>query len=290
MGHLYNSVFRPELFAGKAIVITGGGTGMGRCVAHELASLGATVALWGRRNEPLESTTAEIVEDGGRALWVQGDIRDTDDVDRCVGQIVERAGPIAGLVNNAGGQFSAAAADISANGFDAVVRTNLLGGFLVSKAVRSASMAEHGGCIVNITAQWRTGIPFMAHSSAARAGMANLTKTLAVEWAADGIRVNAVAPGFVATSGYDTYGGEPFAEKLTNLPALTLARRHGTESEVSAAIVFLLSPAAGYITGHEVVVAGGSDLVNGLWPIPEHDRLPPFEGFHRATMPDAIGD
>ena len=128
----------------------------------------------------------------------------------------------------------------------------------------------------------------MAHSSAARAGMSNLTKTLAVEWAGGGIRVNAVAPGFVASSGYDTYGDEPFGALLAQLPSLTLAQRHGTESELSAAVVFLLSPAASYITGQELIVAGGSDLINGLLPIEPHDRMPPFEAFHRSTGPAAI--
>lgn len=149
-------------------------------------------------------------------------------------------------------------------------------------------MATHGGAIVNVTADHARGIPLMGHSAAARAGMANLTRTLAVEWAADGVRVNAVAPGFVASSGYDTYGDEPFHELLTRLPELTLARRHGTESEVSAAIVFLVSEAAAYITGHMLLVAGGADLVSGLWPVPAHDRVPPYEGFHHGTPPAAL--
>lgn len=284
----YRSVFRQELFADRVVVVTGGGSGLGRCIAHEVASLGASVILWGRRQEPLEATANEIRDDGGVANWVSGDIRIPIEVERCVGEIHERHGGVDGLVNNAGGQFSAPAADISANGFDAVVRTNLLGGFLVAKEIRQASMAERGGTIVNITAQTTQGIPFMAHSSAARAAMANLTKTLAVEWASDGIRVNAVAPGFVASSGYDTYGDEPFGELLSRLPSLTLAQRHGTESELSAAVVFLLSPAAAYITGQELVVAGGSDLVNGLLPVGPHDRVPPFEAFHRSTSPSAI--
>ncbi len=284
----FRSVFRPDLFAGRVVVVTGGGSGLGRCIAHELASLGASVVLWGRRQEPLEATASEIGDDGGAASWVSGDIRAPEDVERCVAEIHDQHEAIDGLVNNAGGQFSAPAAEITANGFDAVIRTNLLGGFLVAKEIHRASMAGRGGCIVNITAQTTQGIPFMAHSSAARAGMANLTRTLAVEWASDGIRVNAVAPGFVASSGYDTYGDEPFGELLARLPALTLAQRHGTEAELSAAVVFLLSPAAAYITGQEVVVAGGSDLVNGLLPIEPHDRMPPFRGFHRSTAPAAI--
>jgi citronellol/citronellal dehydrogenase len=146
----------------------------------------------------------------------------------------------------------------------------------------------HGGAIVNITADYERGTPYMGHSAAARAGMANLTRTLAVEWAASGVRVNAVAPGYIASSGYDTYEGEPFQDLLARLPGITLAQRHGTESEVSAAIVFLLSDAAAFVTGAEVAVTGGSDILTGLFTVPPHDRLPPFEGFHRAVRPAAL--
>lgn len=284
----YRSVFRDGLFEGRVAVITGGGTGIGRCIAHELSTLGATVVLWGRREDPLRQTVAEIEDDGGRASFVTGDIRSADSVDAAVDTVVSQHGRVDMLVNNAGGQFSALAVDISANGFDAVMRTNLLGGFLVSRACYLRSMQERGGVIVNVTADHARGIPLMSHSSAARAGMANLTRTLAVEWAASGVRVNSVAPGFVASSGYDTYEGEPFHERLAQLPRLTLAQRHGTESEVSAAVVFLLSDAAAYITGQELLVAGGSDLVNGLLDTAPHDRLPPFSGFHRSTAPAAL--
>lgn len=284
----YASVFRPGLFVERVVIVTGGGSGIGRCIAHELASLGATVVLWGRQTAALQQTTAEIVEDGGSASFVVGDIRDATAVDLAVDTVMERFGRIDALVNNAGGQFSALATDISPNGFDAVVRNNLLGGFLVAQSCYRSSLSRDGGAIVNITADYGRGIPLMSHSSAARAGMANLTKTLAVEWASSGVRVNAVAPGFVASSGYDTYEGEPFADRLADLPRLTLAQRHGTEAEVSAAVAFLLSDAAAYITGQELLVGGGSDLVNGLLPIDPHNKLAPFEGFHRATRPESL--
>ncbi len=286
----YGSVFRPGLFAEQVVIVTGGGSGIGRCIAHELSSLGATVVLWGRKADALETTADEITDDGGVASFVVGDIRDAVVVDSVVGSIIERHGRINSLVNNAGGQFSALATDITPNGFDAVIRTNLLGGFLVAQSCFQSSFRDNGGAIVNITADHGRGIPLMSHSSAARAGMANLTKTLAVEWASSGVRVNAVAPGFVASSGYDTYEGEPFADHLATLPRLALAQRHGTEAEVSAAVVFLLSAAAAYITGQELLVGGGSDLMNGLLPIEPHDRLAPFEGFHRAKRPDSLSD
>lgn len=285
----YQSIFRTDLMRHRVVVVTGGGTGIGRCTAHELAALGAHVTLVGRREGPLEATAGEIAEDGGSADWHHCDIRDAERVADVVAAIVERHGQIHALVNNAGGQYSSPLADISQKGFEAVVRTNLVGGFLMAREVHARSMREHGGAIVNITADHARGIPLMGHSSASRAAMANLTKTLAIEWAADGVRVNAVAPGFVASSGYDTYEGEPFHELLTRLPELTLARRHGTESEVSAAIVFLLSDAAAYITGQELLVAGGADLVSGLWPVTDHDRLPPYDGFHRGAPPAVLG-
>lgn len=284
----YQSVFRDGLFDDRVVIVTGGGSGIGRCIAHELASLGATVVIWGRQERRLREVVEEIAADGGSASFVAGDIRQNEIVEQTVATVVRRHGAVHGLVNNAGGQFSALAEDISANGFDAVVRTNLVGGFLVAKACFVQSMKAGGGAIVNITANHSGGIPFMSHSSAARAGMANLSRTLAIEWASFGVRVNAVAPGFVASSGYDTYGGEPFHDRLTLLPMLTLAQRHGTESEVSAAVVFLLCDAAAYITGQELLVAGGSDLVNGLLATPPHQRLPPYSGFHRAEQPAAV--
>ena len=286
----YSSVFRSDLFQDQVAVVTGGGSGIGRCVAHEMSSLGAEVVLWGRRTGALEETALEIADDGGSVSFVSGDIRDESAVAAGVATVMKRHGRIDALVNNAGGQFSALAADISSNGFEAVVRNNLLGGFLVARACYQSSMRHGGGAIVNITADHSRGIPLMSHSSAARAGMANLTRTLAVEWASSGVRVNAVAPGFVASSGYDTYEGEPFADRLDVLPRLTLAQRHGTESEVSAAVIFLLSEAAAYITGQELLVGGGSDLMNGLLEIEPHTNLPPFNGFHRSKPPAALGD
>jgi citronellol/citronellal dehydrogenase len=285
---MYRSIFAKDSFKGRVVIVTGGGTGIGRCTAHELASLGATVVLLGRRQEPLETTAAEVVDDGGRASWLRCDIRDEANVGDVVSRIIAEHGRIDALVNNAGGQFSAPLATMSQKGFEVVVRTNLVGGFLMAKEVFNQAMSDTGGAIVNITADHSRGIPYMGHSSAARAGMANLTRTLAVEWASHGVRVNAVAPGYVASSGYDTYEGEPFHALLSALPSLTLARRHGTEAEVSAAIVFLLSPAAAYITGQELLVAGGTDLVSGLWPVEDHDRLAPFDGFHRSQSPKAI--
>jgi citronellol/citronellal dehydrogenase len=283
----YASALRASLFEGQVHVVTGGGSGIGRCVAHELASLGATVVITGRSAEKLERTAAQIAEDGGRVHSAAFDIRDEDAVKAAVGNIVKQHGRVHGLVNNAGGQFPAPLMAISKKGFEAVVATNLTGGFLMMRELFTQCFEQHGGAIVNMTADMWRGMPGMGHSGAARAGMANLTKTAAFEWASFGVRVNAVAPGWIASSGMDTYGGavKGFIPKLKNHVPL---RRLGTEAEVSAAICFLLSPAAAFITGVTLPIDGGAPLGNPLFPSMDHQKSEAFNGFHRATTPDVL--
>ncbi|RMG95377.1 MAG: SDR family oxidoreductase [Deltaproteobacteria bacterium] len=283
----YRSVFRPDLFAGRTVIVTGGGSGIGRCIAHELASLGAHVVLVGRTAAKLEAVAAEIEEDGGSASTAALDIRDEEAVRTAVAAVVAERGPVYGLVNNAGGQFPAPAEAISRKGFEAVVRTNLLGGFLMAREVYLAAMRDHGGAIVNMLADMWNGMPGMAHSGAARAGMENLTKTLAFEWAKSGVRVNAVAPGWIASSGLDRYEG-PARALIPKLAEAVPLRRLGTEAEVSAAVCFLLSEAAAFVTGATLRIDGGAPLGNRIWPIPPHDRSRPFEGFHRASVPKVL--
>jgi citronellol/citronellal dehydrogenase len=283
----YRSVFRPGLFAGQLVWVTGGGSGIGRCVAHELASLGATVLISGRTAAKLGQVATEIAEDGGRCETIVFDIRDEDAVRAGVAQAVARHGRIAGLVNNAGGQFPAPLASIGKRGFDAVVATNLTGGFLMMREVFAQSMQAHGGAIVNMTADFRNGMPGMAHSGAARAGMSNLTMSAAFEWAHAGVRVNAVAPGWVASSGMDTYEGAARA-LIPKLKRHVPLRRLASEAEISAAIVFLLSPAAAFVTGVTLQIDGGASLGNAAFPAPDHDRSTPFDGFHRAVAPRVL--
>ena len=283
----YASVLRPGLFAGQLHWVTGGGSGIGRCVAHELAALGATVVISGRTAEKLDRVAAEIDEDGGRAIPRAFDIRDEEAVKANVAEVVKQHGAIHGLVNNAGGQFPAPLMAISKRGFDAVVANNLTGGFLMMREVFLQSMQAHGGAIVNMTADFRNGMPGMGHSGAARAGMSNLTMTAAFEWAHAGVRVNAVAPGWIASSGMDTYGGmtRSIIPKLKkNVPL----RRLGVEAEVSAAICFLLSPGAAFITGVTLAIDGGVPLGSPLFPDLDHDRSQPFDGFHRAVVPEVL--
>lgn len=285
----FDSVFRPGLFDGQVALITGGGTGIGRCIAHELATLGATVVLAGRRPEPLESTAAEILAAGGKADTEQLNIRDEEAVDAAVAAVIDRHGRLDAVVNNAGGQFASPAAHIKPKGWRAVIETNLNGTWFVSQAAFLRWMSRNGGAIVSIVADMWNGFPGMAHTGAARAGVVNLTKTLAIEWGSAGVRVNAVAPGFVLSSGLSNYPA-PVQQMAAKLMPQNPSGRVGTESEVSAAVAFLLSPAAAYISGVTLRVDGGASLQKAaLVPSGAHSRLPAWDGFHLATeLPEAF--
>jgi citronellol/citronellal dehydrogenase len=277
----YRSVFRDGLFAGRVVMVTGGGSGIGRCTAHELARLGAMVVLVGRNPEKLQATAIEIADDGGRASFHVCDIRNEDGVKAMVADAVQAHGRIDALVNNAGGQYITPLEKISAKGWQAVIDTNLTGGFLVARECYLQSMAAQGGAIVNIVADMWGSMPGMGHSGAARMGMVSFTETAAMEWAKSGVRVNAVAPGYIASSGMDHYPPEAG-------PML----RFGNEAETSAAIVFLLSPAASFISGTVLRVDGARPQVRMGWgqvaapaEVQQRDAVKPFDGFHRAVTP-----
>jgi citronellol/citronellal dehydrogenase len=284
----YASVFAPGLFKGQTIMVTGGGSGIGRALAHELVSLGADVVILGRSTEKLDTVVAEIREDGGEATAIACDIRDEPSVIAAIDQVLGKFGRIDGLVNNAGGQYRTAMHTISTKGFEAVVRNNLTGGFIFMREVYNKWMAQNGGAIVNMIADIWNGWPDFAHSGAARGGMLTLTESAACEWAASGVRVNSVAPGGIASSGFDTYAPE-IRHKLFEYTKRVPAQRFGTEAEVSAAIIFLLSPAAAYITGSCIRVDGGAPNARQTWTLGETNKNKPFEGFHRAVMPKALG-
>ena len=286
----YRSVFKENLFAGQNIIVTGGGSGIGRCTAHELAALGARVVLIGRKQEKLDAVAAEIAEDGGQALGFSCDIRDEEAVKATVGDVYKAVEIVHGLVNNAGGQFPSPLALISQKGWETVVRTNLTGGFLMAREVFLQGMNKNGGAIVNIVADMWGGMPGMGHSGAARAGMVNFTQTSAFEWGSCGVRVNAVAPGWIMSSGMDTYP-DGFKETLKTLRAAVPLQRMGNESEVSGAICFLLSDAAAFISGDTLRIDGAASQGNvAIFPLPAHDKSKPFDGFHRATTPDVFKD
>lgn len=286
----YRSVFRDDLFAGKVAVVTGAGSGLGRCTAHELAALGASVALVGRKPEKLAKTAEEIAAacPGAKTSQHSLDIRDEAGVQAGIAEILKVHGRIDLLVNNAGGQFPAPAAAISLKGWEAVVKTNLTGGFIVMKETFNQWMKDHGGAIVNIIADIWGGMPTMAHSGAARAGMLNLTETLASEWASSGVRLNAIAPGWIASSGLDTYDDATKAN-MKKLRDVVPLRRYGTESEIAAGIVFLLSPAANFITGDCMRIDGGVPNARYTWPTQpmrvQSAATEAFNGFHLASLP-----
>lgn len=273
------SVYRPDLFAERTAVVTGGGSGIGKAISRELAGLGATVVIAGRKLERLEETAAELNEEAdGRVHAVACNIREEEQVKA----LMARAKAIGGgridyLVNNAGGQFPSPAAWIRTKGWHAVVETNLTGTFLCCREAFHASMDEHGGAIVNIIADMWRGFPGMAHTGAARAGVDNLTKSLALEWAWRGIRVNAVAPGIILSSGYANYDPvfrKVFLEMADNIPA----RRLGTEEEVSSATLWLLSEGASFVSGHTMRVDGAGSLWRMSWEVPDHDAMSPYGG------------
>ena len=193
-------------------------------------------------------------------------------------------------VNNAGGQFPAPLTGISQKGWETVVRNNLTGGFLMARECYTQWMTDHGGAIVNIVADMWQGMPTMGHSGAARAGMVNFTETAALEWSGSNVRVNAVAPGWIASSGFDQYPPEMNAH-FRNLKNLSPAGRVGTESEVSAAIVFLLSEAAGFISGSTLRVDGAVPNTKPSVPIPPHKTpIPEYNGFHLYELPKVLRD
>jgi citronellol/citronellal dehydrogenase len=283
----YQSIYERRLFEGQVVIVTGGGSGIGRCTAHELAALGASVAIVGRKAEKLDAVRGEIEEDGGKVSSHVCDIREEALVSATIDAVLSLHGRIDGLVNNAGGQYRTPMETISTKGFEAVVRNNLTGGFIMMREAYLRWMKAHGGAIVNIIADIWHGWPDYAHSGAARGGMLTLSETAACEWAESGVRVNTVAPGGIASSGFDTYTPEAQAKILEYPPTVPL-QRYGTESEISAAIVFLLSPGASYITGACVRVDGGTPNARGTWKLKPHDRSSAFQGFHRAVMPKLL--
>jgi citronellol/citronellal dehydrogenase len=289
----YQSIFRPALFQGQVAIVTGGGSGIGRCTAHELAALGAAVAIVGRTAAKLDAVRGEIESAGGVCSTHVCDIRDEEQVQASVAAVLARHGRIDALVNNAGGQFPAKLAAISAKGWDAVVRNNLSGGFLMAREcvnqwMLNGTAGTRGGAIVNIIADMWGGMPGMGHSGAARAGMLNFTETAALEWAP--VRVNAVAPGWIASSGLDRYPPEMTAT-IRGMRSLVPLQRLGTESEVSAAIVFLLSPAAAFISGACLRVDGAAPNAKRIWPeVGTGGSTEAFDGFHLASTPKVLRD
>lgn len=268
------SVFRPGLFAGKVALVTGGGTGIGKSITKELLTLGCKVVIASRNLERLQSA-AEELSSAGEVHPMRCNIRNEEDVQKTVAATLEKFGRLNYLVNNGGGQFPSPVEDISLKGWNAVIETNLTGTFLISKEVFNRHFSQNGGCIVNIIADMWRGFPMMAHTGAARSAVDNLTKTMSVEWAQYGVRVNAVAPGIIfSPTARDNYQYDVFDMIKDTLPL----KRPGHPDEVAGAVCFLLSPAANFISGATLRVDSASSLyTKPLKDIPQHDKLPVYK-------------
>lgn len=245
----------------RAAIVTGGGTGIGRATAIALHRDGFGVVIAGRRAEPLEQTKALIGDD---CLVFPGDIREPEVSAGLVEECMSRFGRIDCLVNNAGGQFTAAAEDISPGGWRAVRRLNLDAPWFLTQAVAKRWMIGNGGRVISVVLCPERGIAGMAHSSAARAGMGALTRTLAMEWGRHGIALNCVAPGWIDTEGVRGYDLD-----LDEVAAQVPMKRLGSAAEVGDLIAYLASPAAGYITGQTIAIDGGVDLTSSGWEPPQ---------------------
>lgn len=259
-------------FRGQNIIVTGGGSGIGRAVVHELNRGGATGIIIGRDQEKLDRVVGEIKDAKGKAFSFSVDVREPEAVKAAVENTIKQVGQIHGLVNSAGGQYFSLLQDITPKGFDAVVKTNLHGTFHMMREVFLQSMKANGGSIVNVIANFFEGMPYMAHSGAARSGVDNLTKSAAFEWACYGIRVNSVAPGYVDSSGLENYPEKVRTWGLPKLKAGVPSHRLGTEEEISHAVCFLLSSAASFISGETLRVDGAALMVGCPWPLPEKSQ------------------
>lgn len=256
----------PDALAGQVAVVTGGGTGIGAATARAFAASGANVAVCGRRPEPIETVRAELEGSGAEVLALPDlDVREPEQVGRLVDATLERFGRVDVLVNNAGGQFAAPAEGISTKGWRAVHRLNVDAVWDLTRTVAERSMIPNrSGFVVFIGFSPRRGVPFMIHSSAARAALENLASGIAIEWSRYGIRAVCVACGAIDTEGMRSYG-QGWAEQAARTVPLG---RLGRPEEVAATIAFLATPAAAYVTGTTIVVDGGVDAWGLATPPP----------------------
>jgi citronellol/citronellal dehydrogenase len=266
----YRSPLRSDANAGRVALVSGGGTGIGRATALELAGSGASVVICGRRAEPLERVRAEIEATGAACLAVAADVREPGEVERVVDAAIERFRRIDVLVNNAGGQFTAPAEQISDDGWRAVHRLSVDAVWTMTRTVATRSMIPRGegGLVVFVGFSPLRGTPGFAHAAAARAAVVNLASGLALEWSRYGIRSVCVAPGAILTEGLEGYGAEQVEAWRRTVPL----GRLGTPEEVGSLIAFLASAGGAYVTGTTILVDGGIDA----WGLAEPP--PPREG------------
>lgn len=263
-----NPALRDDYFKGKTVLVSGAGTGLGRGIAHWVARTGGNVVLCGRKEEKLESARAAIAQYGGESLVHAMSIRDPDAVDALFAKAYERFGSIDLVVNNAGGQFPTHAIDIAPKGWNAVIDTNLTGTWhMMQAAAKRWRDAGKPGSIVNIIAVVGRGMPGVAHTAAARAGVIALSKTVAIEWAPLNIRVNCVAPGLISSEGMNVY--DPGAVKA--MVQTNVMKRFGQIEEIANAVCFVGGEGGSFITGEVLHVDGGNQIWGDQWTIPKPD-------------------
>jgi citronellol/citronellal dehydrogenase len=269
------TIFRKGLFDDHVAIVTGGASGIGLSVARSLGELGAKVAICGRNQEKLDRGAEHLRGKGIEVFAATCDTRITEQIAAFTAGVKEALGPATVLVNNAGGQFPTTAETLSARGWEAVVRNNLNGTFFMTQAVATGHMIPaRRGRIVNVIANIARGFPGMVHTGAARAGVENMTKTLAIEWAQHNLQVNAVAPGIIRTPGIDQYPPELVEASRQRTPM----KRLGTAGEVAQLIVYLACDAAYFVTGECWYIDGGAHLWGDNWIIPddEPENVPPL--------------
>jgi citronellol/citronellal dehydrogenase len=266
------TVYRADLFSGKTVVVSGGGSGFGKAIACLLARLGANVAICGRNEEKLAATVSLLESMGAQVFSRSLTIRDPDQVDGFIEAVWDKFGTLDVLVNNAGGQFPQMALDFKVKGWNAVIDTNLNGTwYMMQSAARQWVERKTPGSIVNIIADIWRGMPGIAHTCAARAGVAYLSKSVAVEWAPHRIRVNCVAPGVCETSGFAQYP----PEGLKTYPGANPMLHVGDAHDIAEAVAYLASPGAKFITGEVLTVDGGEQLWGDPWPPGRPDYFQP---------------
>lgn len=249
-------MFQPDLFQNQIVLVTGGGSGIGYAVAEQFLQLGAKVYIASRKEERVQKA-AEQLRAIGPCEYAACDIRRTEDIQHLADDIREKEGRLDILINNAGGQFPSTAEDINEKGWNAVINNNLNGTWNMTQSMaKNFFIPQNSGVIINIIVNIYRGVPGMAHTGAARAGVDSLTKSLAVEWSRYGIRVNAVAPGIIQSSGLDNYPPQLLQGLSDKIPM----KRLGSVAEAAWPILFLAGPAASYITGETLYVDGGSRL------------------------------
>jgi citronellol/citronellal dehydrogenase len=257
-----SKLFAPDVLAGQVALVSGGGTGLGRATALELAACGAHVVVCGRRREPLDET-ASLAEDG-RVEAVECDIREEEQVESLVDGALERHEKIDLLVNNAGGQYMVPAEDITPKGFRTVMRLNVEGTWLMTHAVATKAMIPAGGGkIVNVTLSPHHGLPAMAHSSAARAAVENLTRVLSIEWSRFGILLTAIAAGHFETETLKTKYPRQVVESVAGTVPL---QRLGQPEEFARLVAFIATPGGDYLSGTVLTMDGARDNWFGPWP------------------------